>query len=152
MKRCLAFVCMLSVFLMTTPVLAATEPSDPFYTEVSLENIYEISSSDTNVLELSPVDIKSIDSDRAINQLNTFLYSHGLIVYRNEKGITSPILDDYLNLPTQESARSVPASDSIESNSVMDAGKDIAIIYYLDNQGAISTHTILCLLLKMLSV
>lgn len=142
MKRCLAFVCMLSVFLMTTPVLAATEPSDPFYTEVSLENIYEISSSDTNVLELSPVDIKSIDSDRAINQLNTFLYSHGLIVYRNEKGITSPILDDYLNLPTQESARSVPASDSIESNSVMDAGKDIAIIYYLDNQGAISTHTI----------
>lgn len=56
MKRCLAFVCMLSVFLMTTPVLAATEPSDPFYTEVSLENIYEISSSDTNVLELSPVD------------------------------------------------------------------------------------------------
>ena len=141
-KKCLAFACMLSLVLTTTPVLAVAEPSNSFYTDVSLENICEISLSDTNVLELSPVDIKSIDNDFTINQLGAFLDSQGLIVYRNDDGITHPILDGYFNLPTQENAAPILASDSIEANSAMDYGKDIAIIYYLDSQGAISTHTI----------
>lgn len=139
-KRTLAFICMLSLILTATPVFAVSTASDSFYTEVSLDDISEISMSNTNVLELSPTEYEVLDEQLVADQLTAFLNNHGLIVYRDDDGITLPILDEYLNLPAQESARS--DSNSIELHSESDQGKDIAIIYYLDNQGAVSTHTI----------
>lgn len=140
--RYLTLACMLSLILTVTPVFATDSLPEVFYNQVSLENISDISSINTNVLELTPLDMKLIDTDFTPNQMRAFLYRQGLIVYRDDDGISFPALDNYLNLPIQENTAQVPVSESINSTSLLDNGKDIAVIYYLDNQGAISTHTI----------
>ena len=68
-KRTLAFICMLSLILTATPVFAVSTASDSFYTEVSLDDISEISMSNTNVLELSPTEYEVLDEQLVADQL-----------------------------------------------------------------------------------
>ena len=141
-KKSIAFICALTLLLTATSAVAFADSNSTEYTEISLEQISEIGAEDVenaNVLSLSPNDVDKIDGEIKKDQLTTFLTNNGLIVYRDNDGIAASALDSYFGLGVQEVSE---PKETLESNTAIDQGKDIATIYYLDTQNVISTLTI----------
>lgn len=130
-----------AIALLTTATLAFSSESlnNPDYIEVSIEEIQSVSGEDNCVLTLTPSNYSVVTDLDSPAQLKEFLAKNGIIVYRNDNGSSTTVLDRYFDLAAQDSTE---PSSSMMSNSSIGPGKDIATIYYLDRNNTISTHTI----------
>lgn len=138
-KNIAAVIC--AIALLTTATLAFSSESlnNPDYIEVSIEEIQSVSGEDNCVLTLTPSNYSVVTDLDSPAQLKEFLAKNGIIVYRNDNGSSTTVLDRYFDLAAQDSTE---PSSSMMSNSSIGPGKDIATIYYLDRNNTISTHTI----------
>ncbi|WP_329737679.1 hypothetical protein [Clostridium phoceensis] len=139
LKNIAAVIC--AIALLTTATLAFSSESlnNPDYIEVSIEEIQSVSGEDNCVLTLTPSNYSVVTDLDSPAQLKEFLAKNGIIVYRNDNGSSTTVLDRYFDLAAQDSTE---PSSSMMSNSSIGPGKDIATIYYLDRNNTISTHTI----------
>lgn len=139
LKNIAAVIC--AIALLTTATLAFSSESlnNPNYIEVSIEEIQSVSGEDNCVLTLTPSNYSVVTDLDSPAQLKEFLAKNGIIVYRNDNGSSTTVLDRYFDLAAQDSTE---PSSSMMSNSSIGPGKDIATIYYLDRNNTISTHTI----------
>ena len=139
LKNIAAVIC--AIALLTTATLAFSSESlnNPDYIEVSIEEIQSVSGEDNCVLTLTPSKYSVVTDLDSPAQLKEFLAKNGIIVYRNDNGSSTTVLDRYFDLAAQDSTE---PSSSMMSNSSIGPGKDIATIYYLDRNNTISTHTI----------
>ena len=139
LKNIAAVIC--AIALLTTATLAFSSESlnNPDYIEVSLEEIQSVSGEDNCVLTLTPSNYSVVTDLDSPALLKEFLAKNGIIVYRNDNGSSTTVLDRYFDLAAQDSTE---PSSSMMSNSSIGPGKDIATIYYLDRNNTISTHTI----------
>lgn len=101
--------------------------------------IQSVSGEDNCVLTLTPSNYSVVTDLDSPALLKEFLAKNGIIVYRNDNGSSTTVLDRYFDLAAQDSTE---PSSSMMSNSSIGPGKDIATIYYLDRNNTISTHTI----------
>lgn len=138
-KKLLAIACLLALIVSSTSAWAFAKPEPPNFTDVALDDISEISDVNINVLTLSPDDFSRIDTPLVKEQLLEYVNDDGLVVYRDDQGLDASALDSYFNLATREVAG--PSNEANSASSV-DPGKDIAIIYYIDEYNMLSTHTI----------
>lgn len=139
LKNIAAVIC--AIALLTTATLAFSSESlnNPDYIEVSIEEIQSVSGEDNCVLTLTPSNYSVVTDLDSPALLKEFLAKNGIIVYRNDNGSSTTVLDRYFDLAAQDSTE---PSSSMMSNSSIGPGKDIATIYYLDRNNTISTHTI----------
>ena len=139
LKNIAAVIC--AIALLTTATLAFSSESlnNPDYIEVSIEEIQSVSGEDNCVLTLTPSNYSVVTDFDSPALLKEFLAKNGIIVYRNDNGSSTTVLDRYFDLAAQDSTE---PSSSMMSNSSIGPGKDIATIYYLDRNNTISTHTI----------
>ena len=139
LKNIAAVIC--AIALLTTATLAFSSESlnNPDYIEVSIEEIQSVSGEDNCVLTLTPSNYSVVTDLDSPAQVKEFLAKNGIIVYRNDNGSSTTVLDRYFDLAAQDSTE---PSSSMMSNSSIGPGKDIATIYYLDRNNTISTHTI----------
>ncbi len=139
LKNIAAVIC--AIALLTTATLAFSSESlnNPDYIEVSIEEIQSVSGEDNCVLTLTPSNYSVVTDLGSPALLKEFLAKNGIIVYRNDNGSSTTVLDRYFDLAAQDSTE---PSSSMMSNSSIGPGKDIATIYYLDRNNTISTHTI----------
>ena len=139
LKNIAAVIC--AIALLTTATLAFSRESlnNPDYIEVSIEEIQSVSGEDNCVLTLTPSNYSVVTDLDSPALLKEFLAKNGIIVYRNDNGSSTTVLDRYFDLAAQDSTE---PSSSMMSNSSIGPGKDIATIYYLDRNNTISTHTI----------
>ena len=139
LKNIAAVIC--AIALLTTATLAFSSESlnNPDYIEVSIEEIQSVSGEDNCVLTLTPSNYSVVTDLDSPALLKEFLAKNGIIVYRNDTGSSTTVLDRYFDLAAQDSTE---PSSSMMSNSSIGPGKDIATIYYLDRNNTISTHTI----------
>ena len=139
LKNIAAVIC--AIALLTTATLAFSSESlnNPDYIEVSIEEIQSVSGEDNCVLTLTPSNYSVVTDLDSPAQLKEFLAKNGIIVYRNDNGSSTTVLDRYFDLAAQDSTE---PSSSMMSNLSIGPGKDIATIYYLDRNNTISTHTI----------
>ena len=139
LKNIAAVIC--DIALLTTATLAFSSESlnNPDYIEVSIEEIQSVSGEDNCVLTLTPSNYSVVTDLDSPALLKEFLAKNGIIVYRNDNGSSTTVLDRYFDLAAQDSTE---PSSSMMSNSSIGPGKDIATIYYLDRNNTISTHTI----------
>ena len=139
LKNIAAVIC--AIALLTTATLAFSSESlnNPDYIEVSIEEIQSVSGEDNCVLTLTPSNYSVVTDLDSPALLKEFLAKNGIIVYRNDNGSSTTVLDRYFDIAAQDSTE---PSSSMTSNSSIGPGKDIATIYYLDRNNTISTHTI----------
>lgn len=139
LKNIAAVIC--AIALLTTATLAFSSESlnNPDYIEVSIEEIQSVSGEDNCVLTLTPSNYSVVTDLDSPALLKEFLAKNGIIVYRNDNGSSTTVLERYFDLAAQDSTE---PSSSMMSNSSIGPGKDIATIYYLDRNNTISTHTI----------
>ena len=139
LKNIAAVIC--AIALLTTATLAFSSESlnNPDYIEVSIEEIQSVSGEDNCVLTLTPSNYSVVTDLDSPALLKEFIANNGIIVYRNDNGSSTTVLDRYCDLAAQDSTE---PSSSMMSNSSIGPGKDIATIYYLDRNNTISTHTI----------
>ena len=139
LKNIAAVIC--AIALLTTATLAFSSESlnNPDYIEVSIEEIQSVSGEDNCVLTVTPSNYSVVTDLDSPALLKEFLAKNGIIVYRNDNGSSTTVLDRYFDLAAQDSTE---PSSSMMSNSSIGPGKDIATIYYLDRNNTISTHTI----------
>lgn len=139
LKNIAAVIC--AIALLTTATLAFSSESlnNPDYIEVSIDEIQSVSGEDNCVLTLTPSNYSVVTDLDSPALLKEFLAKNGIIVYRNDNGSSTTVLDRYFDLAAQDSTE---PSSSMMSNSSIGPGKDIATIYYLDRNNTISTHTI----------
>ena len=139
LKNIAAVIC--AIALLTTATLAFSSESlnNPDYIEVSIDEIQSVSVEDNCVLTLTPSNYSVVTDLDSPALLKEFLAKNGIIVYRNDNGSSTTVLDRYFDLAAQDSTE---PSSSMMSNSSIGPGKDIATIYYLDRNNTISTHTI----------